>query len=93
MAETTENRGSRKIRKGVVISRSGNKSIVVQTERRLRHPMYGKVIRQHKKYHAHDEQNAARVGDAVVITECRPLSKMKRWRVVEVVSAEGAPKS
>jgi small subunit ribosomal protein S17 len=93
MAETTENRGSRKVRKGVVISRSGNKSIVVQTERRLRHPMYGKVIRQHKKYHAHDEQNAARVGDAVVITECRPLSKMKRWRVVEVASVEGAPKS
>jgi small subunit ribosomal protein S17 len=55
--------------------------------------MYGKVIRQHKKYHAHDEQNAARVGDAVVITECRPLSKMKRWRVVDVVSAEGAPKA
>jgi small subunit ribosomal protein S17 len=93
MAETTEIRGSRKIRKGVVISRSGNKSIVVQTERRLRHPMYGKVIRQHKKYHAHDEQNAAQVGDAVVITECRPLSKMKRWRVVEVVSVEGAPKA
>ena len=93
MAETTEIRGSRKVRKGVVISRSGNKSIVVQTERRLRHPMYGKVIRQHKKYHAHDEQNAARVGDAVVITECRPLSKMKRWRVVDVVAAEGAPKS
>ena len=93
MAETTESRGSRKIRKGVVISRSGNKSIVVQTERRLRHPMYGKVIRQHKKYHAHDEQNVAQVGDAVVITECRPLSKMKRWRVVEVVAAEGAPKA
>ena len=93
MAETTEIRGSRKIRKGVVISRSGNKSIVVQTERRLRHPMYGKVIRQHKKYHAHDEQNAAKVGDAVVITECRPLSKMKRWRVVEVVAVEGAPKA
>jgi small subunit ribosomal protein S17 len=55
--------------------------------------MYGKVIRQHKKYHAHDEQNAAQVGDAVVITECRPLSKMKRWRVVEVVSVEGAPKA
>jgi small subunit ribosomal protein S17 len=93
MAETTESRGSRKVRKGVVISRSGNKSIVVQTERRLRHPLYGKVIRQHKKYHAHDEQNAARVGDAVVIAECRPLSKMKRWRVVGVAAAEGAPKA
>jgi len=93
MAETTEGRGTRKVRKGVVVSRSGDKSIVVQTERRLRHPMYGKVVRHFKKFHAHDETNAAKVGDQVVITECRPLSKMKRWRLVEAAAPEGAPKA
>ncbi|NLG35547.1 MAG: 30S ribosomal protein S17 [Lentisphaerae bacterium] len=87
----TESRGTRKVRKGVVVSRSGDKSIVVQTERRLRHPLFGKVVRQFKKFHAHDERNAAKVGDRVVITECRPLSKLKRWRLVEVTTAEGAP--
>ncbi len=92
MEETAKSRGTRKVRKGVVVSRSGDKSIVVQTERRLRHPMYGKVVRQYKKFHAHDEKNEAKVGDQVVITECRPLSKMKRWRLVERVAAEGAPK-
>lgn len=92
MEETAKSRGTRKVRKGVVVSRSGDKSIVVQTERRLRHPMYGKVVRQYKKFHAHDEKNEAKVGDQVVITECRPLSKMKRWRLVERVAVEGAPK-
>ena len=91
MAGMTESRGTRKVRKGVVVSRSGDKSIVVQTERRLRHPLFGKVVRQFKKFHAHDERNAAKVGDRVVITECRPLSKLKRWRLVEVTTAEGAP--
>ena len=91
MAGMTESRGTRKVRKGVVVSRSGDKSIVVQTERRLRHPLFGKVVRQFKKFHAHDEGNAAKVGDRVVITECRPLSKLKRWRLVEVTTAEGAP--
>lgn len=84
-------RNSRKTRKGVVLSRSGNKSIVVQSERRRRHPEYGKVIRLFKKYHVHDEQNAAQVGDLVAIVECRPLSRLKRWRLIEVVqAAEGA---
>jgi len=91
MAGMTESRGTRKVRKGVVVSRSGDKSIVVQTERRLRHPLFGKVVRQFKKFHAHDERNAAKVGDRVVITECRPLSKLKRWRLVEIATAEGAP--
>ena len=93
MAEMTKIRGSRKIRKGVVVSRSGDKSIVVETERRRRHPLFGKVIRHFKKYHAHDETNVAQVGDQVVITECRPLSKLKRWRLTEVTVEEGAPQA
>jgi small subunit ribosomal protein S17 len=89
--ETTELRNTRKVRKGVVISRSGDKTIVVQSECRKRHPEYGKVIRQFNKYHVHDEKNVAKVGDQVAIVECRPLSKMKRWRLTEVtVAGEGA---
>ena len=63
MAETTETRGSRKVRKGIVISKSGEKSVIVQGERRERHPIYGKVVRRFKKYHAHDEANTAAVGE------------------------------
>jgi len=84
MAETNDIRNSRKTRKGVVISRSGDKTIVVQSESRKRHPEYGKVIRQFHKYHVHDEANTAKVGDQVAIVECRPLSKMKRWRLTAV---------
>jgi len=99
MAETTTAteaavRNSRKHRKGVVISKSGNKSIVVQSERRRVHPQYGKVVRQFKKYHAHDERNEAHVGDQVEIAECRPISRLKRWRLVAVTQvAEGAQKA
>jgi small subunit ribosomal protein S17 len=93
MAETTANRGSRKTRKGLVVSRMGNKSIVVQTERRKRHPKYGKVMRLFKKFHVHDERNEAQVGDRVRIVECRPLSRLKRWRLVGVMAAEGAAKA
>lgn len=93
MSENTKESGKRKVRQGVVLSRAGDKSIVVQTERRLRHPLFGKVVRQFNKFHAHDEKNVANVGDKVVITECRPLSKMKRWRLVEVMTAEGAQKA
>jgi small subunit ribosomal protein S17 len=82
MAETAEVRGSRKVRKGVVISKSGEKSVIVQGERRERHPVYGKVVRRFKKYHAHDEANTAKVGDTVTIAETRPLSATKRWRIV-----------
>ena len=83
MAETTtEKRGSRKVRKGVVVSKSGEKSVIVQSERRERHPIYGKVIRRFKKFHAHDEANTAQVGDVVTIAETRPLSATKRWRIV-----------
>lgn len=92
MAEQVTERGSRKVRKGVVTSRSGNKSVVVETERRKRHPLYGKVVRTHHKFHAHDEENAAKVGDEVTITECRPISRLKRWRVIAVrpAAVEGA---
>lgn len=84
MAETTTtSRGSRKVRKGTVISKSGIKSVIVQGERREIHPKYGKVIRTFKKYHAHDEDNTAKVGDIVTLMETRPLSATKRWRIVK----------
>lgn len=83
-------RGVRKERKGVVVSKSGDKSVVVRVERRTRHPLYGKVIKHHKKFHAHDEENQAELGDHVRIEECRPLSRKKRWRVVQVVSSRQA---
>lgn len=79
-----QKRGMRKVRKGVVVSRSGNKSVVVQVERRFPHPMYGKVVTQYRKFHAHDEKNEASKGDWVTIVECRPMSRMKRWRLVAI---------
>jgi small subunit ribosomal protein S17 len=78
-------RGIRKERKGLVISKSGDKSIVVQVETRKRHAKYGKVVTQQRKFHAHDEENAAKVGDQVTIIETRPLSKLKRWRLGSIV--------
>jgi small subunit ribosomal protein S17 len=84
MAETpATTRGSRKVRKGTVVSKSGIKSVIVQGERRERHPKYGKVVRVFKKYHAHDEENTAKVGDIVTLMETRPLSATKRWRIVK----------
>jgi len=86
MAEaTTSKRGVRKTRNGSVVSRSGDKTIVVRVETRKRHPLYGKVIRTFKKFHAHDEANEASVGDRVRIIECRPISKQKRWRLLQVI--------
>ena len=81
---TTE-RNSRKVRQGVVVSAAGDKTCVVQIEERKKHPMYGKMITMTKKLHAHDEDNAAGVGDTVSIMETRPLSKMKRWRLIEII--------
>ena len=80
-------RGVRKERRGVVVSKSGDKTIVVLVERKTKHPLYSKVVKASKKYHAHDEKNSAVVGDRVRIVESRPLSRMKRWRLVEVVQA------
>jgi small subunit ribosomal protein S17 len=84
MSETTSDRGLRKQRVGVVISDKGDKTIVVLVSRRAAHPLYGKVVSSSKKYHAHDENNEARKGDTVRIVETRPLSKMKRWRLLSV---------
>jgi small subunit ribosomal protein S17 len=83
MAETNETRGNRKVRKGTVVSKSGVKTVVVKSERRERHPLYGKVIKKFKKYHVHDEADDAKVGDEVRIVETRPLSATKRWRIVK----------
>ena len=82
----TEARHSRKERTGVVVSDAMDKTVVVQAERRIAHPVYGKILRRSKKYYAHDEQNEARRGDQVLIAETRPLSKLKRWRLVRVVT-------
>ena len=86
MADTETKRGLRKERTGVVVSAAMQKTIVVRTELKKRHPLYGKEMRQTKKFYAHDEDSKARVGDTVLITETRPLSKLKRWRLVEVLS-------
>jgi small subunit ribosomal protein S17 len=86
MAELTVQRGHRKLRKGTVVGKSGDKSVVVRVEQKKRHPLYGKVVRRYKKFHAHDEKNEAAVGDQVQIAETRPVSKMKRWRVVEITT-------
>ena len=84
MAEATE-RNARKVRQGIVSSIMGNKSIVVTTTERKRHPKYGKMMTSTKKLHAHDEECTAGLGDTVKVMETRPLSKMKRWRLVEII--------
>ena len=78
-------RGYRKLRRGYVTSDKMDKTIVVEVEDRVKHPLYGKVIRRTSKVKAHDEQNTAGVGDRVMIMETRPLSATKRWRVVEIL--------
>ncbi len=78
-------RGSRKTRVGVVVSDKMQKTVVVAVERRVPHPVYGKMVTRTKKFKAHDEENSSKVGDRVRIMETRPLSKDKRWRVVEIV--------
>ena len=75
----------RKVLLGEVVSDRMQKSITVQVERRVRHPMYERVVKRSKKYHAHDEHNQCRVGDQVRIVETRPLSKTKRWRLLRIV--------
>lgn len=78
-------RGRRKTRVGTVVSDKMNKTVVVSVERRYAHPLYGKQVTRTKKYHVHDENNDYHIGDVVRITETRPLSKLKRWRVAEIV--------
>lgn len=80
-----QERNRRKTRQGVVVSTAGDKTCVVEVRDRKRHPLYGKMMTHTKKFHAHDENNECGVGDMVTIMETRPLSKMKRWRLVEIV--------
>jgi small subunit ribosomal protein S17 len=85
VAAPTAARGYRKVRRGYVTSDKMDKTIVVEVEDRVKHPLYGKVMRRSSKVKAHDEQNTAGIGDLVVISETRPLSATKRWRLVEIV--------
>lgn len=78
-------RNLRKIKVGVVSSNKMDKSIVVKVERKVKHPLYGKFVKKSTKFHAHDEKNECSIGDTVKIMETRPMSKTKRWRLVEVV--------
>lgn len=83
-------RGTRRELVGVVTSTSMDKTIVVRVERRFKHPFYGKVVRRTSKFKAHDERNQCSVGDKVRVRESRPLSRTKRWRLVEVLVKAGA---
>ena len=92
MAEQPQIRGHRKERMGEVISDKMTKTIVVRVERRFRHPKFTKVVKSYKKLYAHDEQEQAQVGDIVLIQETRPLSKIKCWRLVEILNLDGSSK-
>jgi small subunit ribosomal protein S17 len=81
----TVNRPARKSRVGLVVSDKMEKTVVVSIERRVQHPVYGKMVRRTKRFKAHDEMNEAKTGDTVRIMETRPMSKDKRWRIVEIV--------
>ncbi|GAA4437264.1 30S ribosomal protein S17 [Phytohabitans houttuyneae] len=78
-------RARRKVREGLVVSDKMDKTVVVEVEDRVKHPLYGKVLRRTSKLKVHDEQNACGVGDRVLLMETRPLSATKRWRVVEIL--------
>lgn len=84
ITSTSEDRKTRKTRVGEVISSGMNKTIVVRSVTRVPHPKFGKIVKQQKKFYVHDEENKAKDGDTVRIMETRPLSKLKRWRLVEV---------
>lgn len=85
MTDQTQDRGNRKVREGLVVSDKMDKTVVVAVEDRVKHALYGKIIRRTTKYKAHDEANECGVGDRVRLMETRPLSATKRWRVVEVL--------
>jgi small subunit ribosomal protein S17 len=72
---------------GTIVSDKTDKTVVVKVERKVKHPMYGKIIRRSKKYHAHDEENAFKAGEVVRIEETRPISKLKTWKVIDRVTA------
>lgn len=85
MRNPMTDRDQRKVREGTVVSSKMDKTVVIEQKRRMSHPIYKRYITLTKKYYAHDERNECHVGDIVRIMETRPLSKMKRWRVVEVL--------
>jgi small subunit ribosomal protein S17 len=82
----SENANQLRTVEGRVVSNKMNKTVTVLVERQVKHPLYGKYIRRSSKLHAHDEENACNEGDVVRVSECRPLSKTKNWRVVEVIT-------
>jgi small subunit ribosomal protein S17 len=84
-AEASSDRTRRKVRTGVVVSEKMDKTVLVRIDRKVRHPLYKKTLARSNKLAAHDENNDARVGDTVRVMETRPLSKTKRWRIVEIV--------
>ena len=77
----------KRVLSGTVVSDKGDKTVVVRVERRVKHPLYGKIIRLSKKYHAHDEANAYRLGEQIRIEECAPVSKLKSWAVLDRIGA------
>jgi small subunit ribosomal protein S17 len=83
----------KRILTGTIVSDKGDKTVVVKVERKVKHPLYGKIIRLSKKYHAHDEDNAFKAGETVRIEETRPLSKLKTWRVLDRVDTRLAPQA
>jgi small subunit ribosomal protein S17 len=85
MADNPAATKHRNTKVGQVVSRSGNKSVVVEVTRRVQHPLYKRFINKSKKFYAHDEQNQCQLGDTVRIVETRPLSKLKRWRLEQIV--------
>ena len=85
MSEQTQQRNTRKTREGLIVSDKMDKTVVVAVEDRVKHALYGKVLRRTSKLKAHDEQNECGIGDRVLIMETRPLSATKRWRLIEVL--------
>jgi small subunit ribosomal protein S17 len=85
MAETTQEQGNKNEKVGSVVSDKMAKTIVVEVTRRVQHPLYKRIVSKRKKFYAHDEAGEAKVGDVVRIVECRPLSKLKRWRLKEIL--------
>ena len=83
----------KRILQGTVVSNKGDKTVVVKVERRVKHPLYAKIIRLSKKYHAHDEDNAFNEGEVVRIEETRPISKLKTWKVIERVDTHKSPET
>ena len=81
----------KRILTGTVVSDKGDKTVVVKVERKVKHPLYGKIIRRSKKYHAHDEDNSIKAGETVRIEETKPISKLKTWRVLDKVDTHSKP--